>query len=138
MAGIRIVVFDTAIHAMFQPGGMVYEEARESAQEIAFLARLDAPSRTGELAASIRIASERRASRTMVGFYVRADAPYAYYVHEGTSDIFAGEMGYLLVPAYPEMGPRGVAPKVVRDSVAGQDSQPFLSTNLEYVMSRVS
>lgn len=137
MATVRIVVFETAIHAMFQPGGMVYEEARESAREVAFLGALDAPSRTGELAASIRIASERRASRTMVGYYVRADAPYAYYVHEGTDDIYA-DGDYMLVPKFPEYGARGVSPKVQRTEVAGQEGQPFLRVNLEYVMSRVS
>lgn len=138
MATVRIVIFETAIHAMFQPGGMVYEEAKESAQEVAFLAKLDAPKRTLELANSIRIASERRASRTMVGYYVRADAPYALYVHEGTDDIKAAEGSYMLVPRWPEYGPRGVAPKVARDSVAGQPATPFLSNNLRYVMSRVT
>lgn len=135
MAGVRVVVFESTIHRMFQPGGMVYDEASSAAREVAFLARLDAPSRTGELAGSIRVASERRASRTTVGFYVRADAPYAYFVHEGTSDIYSEDMS---VPKYPEWGARGWSPRVIRDEVSGQASQPFLRINLEYVMSRVS
>lgn len=138
MATVRIVIFETAIHAMFQPGGMVYEETKDAAREVKFLAELDAPSRTGELRASIRIASERRASRTMVGYYVRADAPYAYFVHEGTNDIEAAEGSYMLVPRFPEYGPRGVSPKVKRDSVAGQEANPFLANNLRYVMAKVT
>jgi hypothetical protein len=136
VAGIRIKVFETAIHAMFQPGGIVYEEARESA-------KLDAPSRTGELAASIRVSSERRATRKMVGFQVRADAPYAYWVHEGVDHPIHPQGLFMIVPRFPEYGPRG--PRTLdnplmekRYEVEGQPSQPFLRQNLEYVMSRVT
>ena len=136
---VRVVVFDTQIHAMFAPGGPVYEEARRSAQEVSMLAKLDVHSRTAQLAASIRIASETRVSRKTVGFYVRADAPHAYWVHEGTGpEIFPTTFPFMRLPAYPEMGPRGTAPRIYRKVVAGQEGQQYLTKNLRYVMSEVA
>lgn len=137
--GVRVVVFEAAVDALFVPGGMVYDETRKSAQEVAFLARLDAPVRTGELAAGIRIASETRVSRKKVGFYVRSDARHSYWVHEGTGPtITPTTFPYMRLPAFPEMGPRGTAPRMYRKVVAGQVGQPFLTTNLRYVMAGVA
>lgn len=136
--GVRVVVFESAVDAMHQPGGMIYDEMRDAAREVAFLAKLDAPKRTGELAAGIRMASERRASRKKVGFYVRSDAPYSYWVHEGTGQIYAKSRRGMSVPAYRESGPRGVAPRRRRRTVRGQRANPFLTNNLRYVMAGVA
>jgi hypothetical protein len=106
--GTRVIIFESAIDAMHQPGGMVYDEMRDAAREVTFLAQLDAPKRTGQLAAGIRMASERRASRKKVGFYVRSDAPHSFWVHEGTRDqITPTTFPYMRLPAFPEMGARG-------------------------------
>jgi hypothetical protein len=137
--GTRVVVFESAVDALHQPGGMIYDEMRSAAREVAFLAKLDAPVRTGELAAGIRVASENRVSRKKVGFYVRADAPHSYWVHEGTGpQIYPSTFPYMRLPAFPEMGARGTAPRMYRKVVAGQVGQPFLTTNLRYVMAGVA
>ena len=137
--GTRVIIFESAIDAMHQPGGMVYDEMRDAAREVTFLAQLDAPKRTGQLAAGIRMASERRASRKKVGFYVRSDAPHSFWVHEGTRDqITPTTFPYMRLPAFPEMGARGTAPRMYRKVVSGQVGQPFLTNNLRYVMAGVA
>ena len=137
--GTRVIIFESAIDAMHVPGGMVYDEMRDAAREVTFLAQLDAPKRTGQLAAGIRMASERRASRKKVGFYVRSDAPHSFWVHEGTRDqITPTTFPYMRLPAFPEMGARGTAPRMYRKVVSGQVGQPFLTNNLRYVMAGVA
>jgi hypothetical protein len=139
MSTVRVVIFDHALDAMHAPGGMIYEEMRRNAREVAFLAKLDAPKRTGRLAASIRMSSETRTSRRRVGFVVRADAPHASWVHEGTyGPITPTTFPYMRVPAFPERGARGTSPSIFRREVAGQAAQPFMRNNLEYVMSPVA
>lgn len=139
MATVRVVVYDAALDAMFVPGGMVYEEYRGNAQEVTFLSKLDAPKRTIQLANSIRMSSERRASRQRCGFIVRADAPYASSVHEGTyGPITPTTFPYMRLPAFPEYGARGTAPRMYRRAVAGQEANPFIMNNLRYVMSPVA
>lgn len=135
--GVRVVIFDAPIDAMHQPGGMVYDEFRDAAREVAFLAKLDeAPhARTGAIVRGIRIASERRASRRKVGFYVRSDAAHSYWVHEGTrtpiTSIRPG--GLMSVPAF-----KGSTMRVRRKEVRGQPGRPFLTNNLRYVMAGVA
>ena len=137
--GTRVIIFESAIDAMHQPGGMVYDEMHDAAREVTFLAQLDAPKRTGQLAAGIRMASERRASRKKVGFYVRSDAPHSFWVHEGTRDqITPTTFPYMRLPAFPEMGARGTSPRMYRKVVSGQVGQPFLTNNLRYVMAGVA
>jgi hypothetical protein len=137
--GVRVVVFEQAVDNLHRPGGMIYDEMRQSAGEVAMLARLDAPVRTGELAARIRIASETRVSRKKVGFYVRSDAPHSYWVHEGTGpQIYPSTFPYMRLPAFPEYGARGTAPRMYRKVVSGQVGQPFLTNNLRYVMAGVA
>jgi hypothetical protein len=118
---------------------MVYDEAREAAREVTFLAQLDAPERTGQLRRGIRMASETRTSRRKVGFYVRSDAPHSYWVHEGTGpQIYPSTFPYMRLPAFPEYGARGTAPRMYRKVVSGQVGQPFLTNNLRYVMAGVA
>ena len=137
--GTRVVVFETAVDNLHRPGGMIYDEMRDAAREVSFLAKLDAPKRTGELAAGIRVASETRVSRKKVGFYVRSDAPHSYWVHEGTGPtITPTTFPYMRLPAFPEYGARGTAPRMYRRMVAGQVGQPFLTNNLRYVMAGVA
>jgi hypothetical protein len=139
MSTVRVVIFDHALDAMHAPGGMIYEEMRRNAREVAFLAKLDAPVRTGRLAASIRMSSEGRASRRKVSFVVRADALHAGWVHEGTyGPITPTTFPYMRGPAFPEYGERGTSPKIYRREVAGQSAQPFLMNNVRYVMSPVA
>lgn len=139
MSTVRLVIFDTALDAMHAPGGMVFEEYRRDAREVAFLGKLDAPVRTGTLQRSIRMSSETRAGRRKVGFIVRADARHASWVHEGTyGPITPTTFPYMRVPRFPEYGPRGTAPVMFRRVVSGQQANPFLAKNLRYVMSPVA
>lgn len=139
MATVRVVIFDAVLDEMHAPGGMVYEEYRRNAREVAFLSKLDAPVRTGTLAASIRMSPEARASRRKVGFVVRADARHASWVHEGTyGPITPTTFPFMRVPRFPEMGPRGTSPKMYRKAVAGQSANPFLMNNVRYVMKPVA
>lgn len=139
MSTVRLVIFDHVLDEMHAPGGMVYEEYRRNAREVAFLSKLDAPVRTGALAASIRMSSESRASRRKVSFVVRADALHAGWVHEGTyGPITPTTFPYMRLPRFPEIGPRGVGPRMYRKEVAGQSANPFMLNNLEYVMRPVA
>ena len=139
MATVRVVIFDHVLDEMHAPGGMVYEEYRRNAREVAFLSKLDAPKRTGELAASIRMSSEGRTSRRKVSFIVRADAKHASWVHEGTyGPITPTTFPYMRVPAFPEFGARGTSPSIFRREVAGQSANPFIMNNVRYVMAPVA
>ena len=131
MAGARVVIFETQIHRMFRPGGMVHREAKSAARDVARDARIFAPSRSGRLKRSIRVRSETRASRTVVGFYVSADAPWAYFVHEGTR----GHSGRQRIPKVRQA--TGLHGYELPDSKVsyrwyrrGQKSNPFLMRSL--------
>ena len=126
--GTRVWISDYALDRMHLPGGMVYEWQRQIAYEAVQHARFEAPVRSGALRSSIRADSELRPGRRKVGYFVRADAPYAGYVHEGTGDIFHAGMK---VPKFWCITGANV-PRVERDHVRGQWQQPFLKHGLEF------
>jgi hypothetical protein len=125
--GVRI--WDSALDALFIPGGMCHEWTKDRVEEAATLARGIAPRRTGRLASGIRVDSEFRAGRRKTGFFIRSDAPYTQYVHEGTiGPIKAKTAQALWVPIAP-----GNPKRRWMDSVNGQPAQPFLAQSLEAV-----
>lgn len=139
--GTRVVVFESQIDLMHQPGGIIHDEMRDAAREIAYLAKIDeAPhARTGAIVKGIRVASETRVSRKKVGFYVRSDAAHSYWVHEGTRAAITPTMSRTMsVPAYEMRGPKPHEPRVRRKVVQGQPGRPFLTNNLRYVMAGVA
>jgi len=128
--GVRI--FDTALDAMFLPGGMCHEWTRDRVRQATALAVGLAPVRSGRLKSGIRTDSEFRPGRRKSGFFIRSDAPYTQYVHEGTyGPIVAKNGAQLWVPKYPHSD----KPRQWRDSVRGQAAQPFLANALEVVFS---
>lgn len=114
---IRVVIWEASIIQMHAPGGMVDRWTRKAAEETAALAKAVAPKRSGDLARSIRVWSETRTSRKVVGYYVRANVrtrpsphwkhatPYALYVHEGTQGPITANKRYpWLVKRSPTTG----------------------------------
>lgn len=123
----RVTIYDTKVTGIFLPGGdgwhfMGLVGTEHLNQAIAF-----APSRTGTLKAShypVPIMTPYRAPGGAVGcrYTIRNDAPYADYVHGGTTGPIMGHRGYLWVPQR-----RGSSwPRYLARSVAGQDANPWL------------
>lgn len=124
---VRVVVYDSRIQAMSAPGGDVYRYAQGKARTTAATAKAFAPKRTGRLAASIR--TDTRTVRQGAVGRVRANAPYAIYVHEGTTGPITSPTGRLWVPVA-----RGAWRRRWMDSVSGQAANPFLSRALSVAM----
>lgn len=110
---------------------------RAKAKEVARLARVKAPVRTGRLKGSIRVDRRVRAG-SLTSIIVRAGAGYAAYVHEGTYSM-------IMVPEPPRRtgkyahqmwvpASRGSAKRVWRSEVQGQPSQPFLASSMHEVL----
>lgn len=143
--GARVIIFEPVIDMWHQPGGMVNEEFRKASRETTRSAKVRAPKRTTELASSIR-SRNQLGGRKKVRFIVAADAPYAYYVHEGTGAygstgrIFIHSTrpgGMMKVPVRREPGPRNVEPRKLRAFVEGQKSNPFLRDAAQEVFAPV-
>lgn len=70
---------------VFHSGSGPDRHIRKKAQEVAYLASELAPTKSGRLAASIRVDQNRaEKGRFAFGFKVYTKVPYAGYVHEGT------------------------------------------------------
>jgi hypothetical protein len=79
MSRVRITLYHHKIAAMGTPVGPVGKWTRQQVRLIAAEARVEAPKRTGRLAASI--GDEYRGGGK---YYVTASAPYVGYVVDGT------------------------------------------------------
>lgn len=117
---------------------------RSLTREVVFQSKLSAPRRSGRLANSIG-EGFRWANQYGAGRVVRATAPYARYVHEGTggrsrkiwakpnrtaTGQFAGGRGWL-----PVGKSQGEKP-IFRQWVYGQEANPFIQQALLSVMAR--
>lgn len=70
---------------VFHSGSGPERHLRKKAEKVAVQARLNAPKRTGALAASITVGQNRNEKgQYSFGFAVSAGTSYGYYVHEGT------------------------------------------------------
>lgn len=129
--GYRIVIHESVITSFTLPGGSVFKFVHELSRDTASEARLRAPRRTGELAASIE---GRRPVTTKIGgcaARVYAHAHYAMWVHEGT--------GPVIVPThhnYMRLPPWGRWPLIFAQIVRGQDPQPFLADAMRSTLRR--
>lgn len=82
---VTVQVDQNAVAGLSRPGGMVDVWTRDQAQQVATVARREAPSRTGRLRASIVARRAQDVSgRFVSGWEVSATAPYAAFVHQGT------------------------------------------------------
>jgi hypothetical protein len=70
---------------VFHPGSGPDRHLRKKTQEVALAAIILAPFKTGRLSGSVRADQNRNElGQYSFGYSVSANAPYAYYVHEGT------------------------------------------------------
>lgn len=129
---VRIVVYDTALARMHQPGGMINDYVRDMAKEAKRLMELTAPiGRSGELARSHHYRVRPRKSSTIGHVY--NDADHALFVHDGTGlygpnhALIPGphRFAYTRPPLRKGMG----MPKWTR----GQRSQPWMADAIETV-----
>jgi hypothetical protein len=82
---VRVVVYDSALARMHQPGGMVNDYVRDMAKQAKRVMEVIVPGQgrgTGRLGRSHHYRVRPRVSST-VG-YVYNDAPHALFVHNGT------------------------------------------------------
>jgi hypothetical protein len=133
---IEVVIYDTVVTAMSQPGGMVWKWARQKSVRTGNTARRMCPVRTGALRSTINSFYEG-STRDQVKVGVSAggpDAPYAKFVIKGTGQrnidrkihrTGGGPLGPL--PPWPGHGTHVMW-------VTGQDANDFLSDALEEVM----
>jgi len=130
---VRIVIYDSVITAMNQPGGTVWRWAHQKSQRVATLARANCPKRSGELRASI-FSEVEASSRNETHMAVSANTDYAAYVHEGTfpygptRPVAVRTQPYMRLPPY---GRHGWKSKLIVD---GQKGQPFLRDALEDII----
>jgi hypothetical protein len=134
---VEVVIYDTVVTAMSQPGGMVWKWANQKSQRTRTTARRMCPVRTGRLRSTVDSFYEG-STRDQVKVGVSAggpEAPYAKFVIFGTAE------RYIDNRIYPQNG-KGLGPLPAsanhkgryRAWVTGQDANDFLSDALEEVM----
>jgi hypothetical protein len=133
---IDVVIYDSVVTAMSQPGGMVWKWANQKSQRTRTTARRLCPVRTGRLRSTVDSFYEG-STRDQVKVGVSAggpDAPYAKFVIFGTAlhdpDRRIENRGSVIahLPQHPNHA------GTVRNWVTGQDPNDFLTDALEEVM----
>jgi hypothetical protein len=148
----RIRLNEAAISAINYPGGMVSVRVGIVAEQIATLARVYSPKRTGQMV--LNIGTEHGyARRTGCSFRVVIDVPYATYVLRGTYGPIHGKLRRDTFGRFTGRGtdirgrPTGNrnrlpvgrsqgGPVTWAHSVAGQTANDFLSTAAREVLAR--
>jgi hypothetical protein len=134
---IDVVIYDSVVTAMSQPGGMVWKWANQKSQRTRTTARRMCPVRTGRLRSTVSSFYEG-STRDQVKVGVSAGgpgAPYAQYVIFGTArtgydDRIYSRHSRALGPLPASANHKGL----YREWVSGQDPNDFLSRALEEVM----
>lgn len=142
---VKVRLDNAALARLTLPGGMVSRRIDRISGEIALLARLNAPKRTGRLAASIE-SGQRFANQYGCTFRVKAGASYASYVLHGTGGranvirpgfirdplgrFAQGGRGWFHLP------PGGGYPWVWTRKVHGQNANDFLGRAAKEVLAR--
>lgn len=120
MARIDVRVNNTAIQALFDPGGGAYDRIRAAGALAKDLAKGKVNNRTHFLSSTITYRT--RVRRYACGFDLNAAAYYAGWVNNGTRAIITPtHASYLLVPVS-----RSSTSRVKRAFVRGQRGQHFL------------
>jgi hypothetical protein len=137
---ISVRVYDSRIATWGEPGGMTWSWVDNLSDKVERRARRMAPVSSGRLASSIRHSVTPLGKNGCIGT-VRATAPYARFVHEGTgiygpehTPIFStNPRGFVFASSrWPQYETTGHVPKTFRFfSTRGQWSQPFLARALE-------
>lgn len=139
---IDVVIYDSVITAMSQPGGMVWRWARQKSQRVATVARAECPVQTGKLRSTINSFYEGSTrDSTIVGVSAGGpQAPYAKFVIKGTKNLAVfGKGGVSQGRIYPQFGkalrmPPDGQGSAFRAWSRGQAPNPFLQEALEQVM----
>lgn len=132
-ADIFIEVYDSAIHAMSDPGGIVFKWAYQRRSKVERLAKVNAPVRSGHLRNSISASYEHVPGGVVMD--VSAKAPYAVYVHEGTAPHVIGPSSApRLVFFWVKKGRTFVGRVGQTVNHPGTKPDPFLELALEEVM----
>lgn len=125
---VHVQVYRARLELLMTDAGSVGRWASARQREIAMQARVEAPTRYGDLVAGIRAGGARKTGMTLRRI-ILSTAGHSRYVHEGThGPIFANRYGTLLVPAYEGAAPlrKGGTNIIARRSVRGQSANPFL------------
>jgi hypothetical protein len=133
---IDVVIYDTVITSMSQPGGLVWRWARQKSQRVQTLAKAECPVVTGRLRSTIHSFYEG-STRDQVKVGVSAGgpgAPYAKFVIKGTGARNIDRRIYRT-----DGGPLGPLPVSAFHGthaqwVTGQHPNDFLSDALDQVM----
>ena len=126
----RFTVDDNGIDQLFAVGRDVWRYMAAMGTEHLNASIMFAPSRSGRLRAShypvpIMTPEGRRGWR----YTIRNDAPYATYVHEGTTGPILPSGAFLSVPIY-----RGsMYPRFRAKSVSGQMANPWMMRALDFI-----
>jgi hypothetical protein len=131
---VRVTVNSTALDRMFLPGGDVWAWGRNVRLEMAAVAMETTPSRTGYMRTQNGSVETPRGRRD-IQLTVYNDAPYAMYVHNGTTGpIYSSRPGgMLLVRPSPYSNFHRFVPL---EEVDGQSAQPWLRNAMEDVLAR--
>lgn len=132
---VRIRVFDSRIHAMSLPGGMIYRWGAQVTREVADLARVTAPIARQDwghgMPGRLKASHKHSVGANAIGVFgtVTNTAPYAKFVHEGTSTPITPK-------TYPYMKFSINGRTFRKQEVRGQSAQPWLSDAMLAVMAR--
>lgn len=83
-------IYPAAIQSMFVEGGDIHGEVKKWRRDVLFATRRAAPRRSGDLKRSIR-ADRVGTNRYRNNFRVKAFAPHAKWVNDGTGPIVGGK-----------------------------------------------
>ena len=129
----RVRIYDSRIHALSLPGGMVYKWQAKLSREVAALARLTAPIAKedwgpGHIPGHLRASHKESHGSNALGCFgvVTNTAKYARWVHEGTYGPIKARGNYQVFGvAYMVFWINGK--RYEKETVNGQRSQPWLA-----------
>ncbi len=124
----HVSVYRPRVEFQFTSAGQVGRWATARQREIVVQAKIDAPTRYGELVMGIRAGGARKVG-TSLRRIILSTAGHSRFVHEGTTGpIFARRYGFMLVPSFDGAAPlrKGGTELTARRTVAGQRANPFL------------
>ncbi len=135
----KVTIYEPKVSLQFDTPGQVGRWASARQREIVAQAKVEAPTRYGELVAGVRAGGALKTGRYSLRRIVLSTAGHSRFVHEGTTGpIFARRYGFMMVPAFEGAAPgrMGGTNLVARRSVAGQRANPFLVRAGRLVMLR--
>lgn len=134
---MKVILYESQIRGLVSsPSSGTFRYVRRKANQVQTIARINAPKRTGDLAASIGSPDFNiRYGGYVLEARVSATARHALWVHEGTDRIFPQKrMNPKLLPFLWVHPPWRQYRNSKQPWVEGQNPQPFLADALAAVM----